>query len=70
MLQVLHQHARLGGAGRGRPLRRSSPLVRVGSQASTTIGAEHKAVSMGMAVGVENETYIHARLPSLSPYSS
>jgi hypothetical protein len=65
MLQVFHQHARLGGAGRGCPLGHSSPVVHVGSQASTTVGAEHKAISMGMAACVENEAYIHARLPSL-----
>jgi hypothetical protein len=52
------------------PLGRSSPVVHVGSQASTTIGAEHKAISMGMAACVENEAYIHAWLPSLSSYSS
>jgi hypothetical protein len=49
MLQVLHQQAQLRGTGRG------GPRVRAGSQAGMTIGAEHKAVCMGVEAGVEHE---------------
>jgi opacity protein-like surface antigen len=55
MLQVFHQQTPLGGAGRGGPLGQSSHRVRVGSQAGATAGAKHKAVSMGVAAGVEHE---------------
>jgi hypothetical protein len=55
MLQVLHQQARLGGAGRGGPLGRSGPRMRAGSQAGTTTDAEYKAISMGVVAGVEHE---------------
>jgi hypothetical protein len=34
-------------------LRRSGPRVRVGSEVGTTAAAEHKAVSMDVAVGAE-----------------
>jgi hypothetical protein len=54
-LQVFHQQARLGGSGRGGPLRRNGSRVRVGSQVGTTVGAEHKVVSMDMAVGMEHK---------------
>jgi hypothetical protein len=40
-----------GGASKGGPFVRSGPRVHVGSEA----GAEHKAVSMGVATGAEHE---------------
>ena len=46
------------GTGRGGPLGRSSPLMQAGSQAGTTAGAEHKAVSMGKTTGVELEAVL------------
>jgi hypothetical protein len=51
----VHEQARQGGAGEGGPLRRSGPPVRAESEASAAAGAEHKAVSVGVAVGAEHE---------------
>jgi hypothetical protein len=47
-VQVFHQQARLEDIGRGGPLGRSG-------QAGTTAGTKHKAIFIGVAVGVEHE---------------
>jgi hypothetical protein len=53
---VFHEQARQGGAGEGGPLGRRCPRVRARSETGATAGAEHKAVSMGVAVEAEHET--------------
>jgi hypothetical protein len=55
MLQVFHQQMWQGVAGRRDPLGRSGPHVCVGSEAGAAVSADHKAISMGMVTGVEDE---------------
>ena len=49
------------------PWAQQSPRARgKRSEASAVAGAEHKVVSMGVAVGVEHKAASHARVLSLS----
>jgi hypothetical protein len=52
MLQVFHQQALQGGTCGGGPLGCSGSCV-CGKRSGHNVGAEHKAVSMGVAAGAE-----------------